>query len=111
MERNKTRRKSIDEESKNIWRGPIAPLVVPKKNNFKKQLHRNIEEKRLFNLPSKNNWLPLSKAFNISILEPSLYHYRYQYNLPRGYLAWGPQILETSFSSISLLGDASGLIK
>lgn len=39
-EENKTRRKSIDEQTRNILRGPIASLIVSKKSNFKEQPHR-----------------------------------------------------------------------
>ena len=67
--RSKTGRKSIDERSKNICRGPI--VIVSKKNNFRKQLHYNIEEKRLLNLPSKKSLV--ANAYKICIIGFYLY--------------------------------------
>ena len=46
-EKNKTRRKSIDEQTRNILRGPIASLIVSEKSNFKEQRHR-IYKKAIF---------------------------------------------------------------
>ena len=57
-----TGRKSIDKQSKNIWSGCTASLIVSKKNNLKNNFI-TISKKKIFsNLPSKNHWLQFSKC-------------------------------------------------
>ena len=69
LEETKQEEKSIEGQSENILRGPIAESIVSKKKNFKKHLHQNIEEKRLLNLASeKIIGFCIPNAFIISIL-------------------------------------------
>lgn len=62
-------RKSIVEQSKNIWTGPTASLIASKKSNFKKQLCHNTKEKHLKFILRKIVGFNLANTFNISILE------------------------------------------
>ena len=94
--RNKAGGKSIDEQSKIIWRGPIASLIVSKKNSFKQQLHYNIEEKRLLNYLQKMISFHVSNFYNI---------YHIFVASPWAIWAWFPQILQALFYSNSSLGD------